>query len=72
MDSIQTYSRVSIDLWYYYNFMNLDSTDENFEIKESSNEVKQEEKDSFDMELAMSGHLQASYKSIYLYRVNFS
>ena len=52
--------------------MNLDLTDENFEVKESSNEVKQEERETFDMELAISGHLQVSAKPIYLYIVNFS
>ena len=51
--------------------MELELTDNNFEIKESSNEVKQEEKDNFDMELAMSGYLHVSDKSTYLDRVSF-
>ena len=52
--------------------MELDPTENNFEIRESSNEVKQEERETFDLELAISGHLQVIAKPIYLYRVNFS
>ena len=62
---------MSFERYYYIYFMELESKDYNFEIRESSNEVKQEEKDSFDLELAMSGYLQVSDKSTYLHRVSF-